>query len=120
MGHSCRICGKTKSNESFSGKGHKKHICKKCSQRPKNEIGAISQREEICKFLEQSYISEKNISRLEILARAENVKISELASLVLEVAKVKPNKKRRLEFIAQNNRELLEKLEASGLLFSDY
>ncbi len=51
MGHSCRICGKTKSNESFSGKGHKNHICKKCSQWPKGEIEAIDQQEEIGKFL---------------------------------------------------------------------
>ena len=120
MGHSCRICGKTKSNESFSGKGHKNHICKKYSQRPKGEIEAIDQQEEIGKFLDQSNISEKNISRLEILARSENGKTSELASIVLEVAKVKPNKKRRLEFIVQNNKELLEKLEAAGLLFRDY
>lgn len=50
MGHLCRICGKIKSNESFSGKGHKNHICKKCAQRPKNEITAIDQQEEICKW----------------------------------------------------------------------
>ncbi|MBO1266283.1 hypothetical protein J3A84_14695 [Proteiniclasticum sp. SCR006] len=31
MGHYCRICGRTRSNEKFSGKGHKKHICKDCS-----------------------------------------------------------------------------------------
>lgn len=29
-GHYCKICGEYKSNESFSGKGHAKHICKKC------------------------------------------------------------------------------------------
>ena len=31
MGHYCKICGRTRSNEKFSGKGHKKHICKDCS-----------------------------------------------------------------------------------------
>ena len=29
-GHYCKICGKYKSNESFSGKGHAQHICKEC------------------------------------------------------------------------------------------
>ena len=29
-GHYCKICGEYKSNESFSGKGHAQHICKKC------------------------------------------------------------------------------------------
>ncbi len=30
-GHYCKICGEYKSNESFSGKDHAAHICKKCS-----------------------------------------------------------------------------------------
>ena len=29
-GHYCKICGEYKSNESFSGKGHAQHICKRC------------------------------------------------------------------------------------------
>ena len=29
-GHYCKICGEYKSNESFSGKGHARHICKEC------------------------------------------------------------------------------------------
>lgn len=31
MGNYCRICGRTRANEKFSGKGHKNHICKDCS-----------------------------------------------------------------------------------------
>lgn len=31
MGHYCRICGRTRANEKFSGKGHAKHICKDCA-----------------------------------------------------------------------------------------
>ncbi len=30
-GHYCKVCGEYKSNESFSGKGHNAHICKKCA-----------------------------------------------------------------------------------------
>lgn len=33
MGHYCRICGRTRPNEKFSGKGHRNHICKDCSRR---------------------------------------------------------------------------------------
>ncbi|SFG79600.1 hypothetical protein SAMN02982927_02803 [Sporolactobacillus nakayamae] len=33
MGHYCRICGRTRANEKFSGKGHRNHICKDCSRR---------------------------------------------------------------------------------------
>lgn len=31
MGHYCKICGRTRANEKFSGKGHKNHVCKDCS-----------------------------------------------------------------------------------------
>ena len=31
MGHYCRICGRTRANEKFLGKGHKNHMCKDCS-----------------------------------------------------------------------------------------
>ncbi len=30
-GHYCKVCEEYKSNESFSGKGHSAHICKKCA-----------------------------------------------------------------------------------------
>lgn len=36
MGHYCIICGRTRPNEKFSGKGHRRHICKDCSGKPKN------------------------------------------------------------------------------------
>ncbi|SBW05511.1 hypothetical protein KL86DYS2_12804 [uncultured Dysgonomonas sp.] len=45
-GHYCRICGASKPNEAFSGKGHAKHICKECSslsQERKNELQHINQ-----------------------------------------------------------------------------
>jgi hypothetical protein len=28
MGHYCRICGRERPNEQFSGKSHKIHVCK--------------------------------------------------------------------------------------------
>ena len=31
MGHYCNICGRTRANEKFSGKGYKNHVCKDCS-----------------------------------------------------------------------------------------
>lgn len=37
MGHYCRICGRARANEKFSGKGHKNHICKDCSGKPKQQ-----------------------------------------------------------------------------------
>ena len=33
-GHYCRICGRYRANEKFSGGGHKNHICKDCARLP--------------------------------------------------------------------------------------
>lgn len=34
-GHYCKVCGNILPNEKFSGKGHAKNICKKCSSKIK-------------------------------------------------------------------------------------
>lgn len=33
-GRYCKVCGKRKANEKFSGKGHDTHICKACAALP--------------------------------------------------------------------------------------
>ncbi len=120
MGHYCRICGRNKPNEKFSGKGHKNHICKECSRKPKSEIAEIDLSSEIFGFLRQSNISKRNIKRLNDLTKFEKVNIAEIAEIVLEVAKVKPHKRRRLKFLAKERRDLLEKLEATGLIYAHH
>ncbi|MDR3141427.1 MAG: GNAT family N-acetyltransferase [Tannerellaceae bacterium] len=50
QGHYCKICGETKANEKFSGKGHATHICKECVALPierKNELQRINKVERI-------------------------------------------------------------------------
>jgi len=37
MGHYCKICGRQRPNEKFSGKGHHIHVCKDCMQLPKEK-----------------------------------------------------------------------------------
>lgn len=36
-GHYCRECGRMRPNEKFSGKGHRKHICKDCNKKMKKQ-----------------------------------------------------------------------------------
>ena len=120
MGHYCRICGRTRPNEKFSGKGHRSHVCKDCARMPKEKRDAIEHEEEIFGYLKQSHISEKNIGRLRKLAASSNPHIAELAGIVIEVAKVKPYKKRRLEILARERRDLLDALEKTGLIFAHY
>jgi hypothetical protein len=120
MGHYCKICGCVKPNEKFSGKGHKNHICKECLKIPLEERAEILQEDEIFGYLKQSHISQKNIKRLNKLVLSENKKIAEYANIVLEVARIKPHKKRRLKVLAQKRRDLLRKLEETGLILAHH
>jgi hypothetical protein len=118
MGHYCRICGRERPNEQFSGKGHKMHVCKRCQAKPKTERQTIEDQDDIFGFLQQSHISEKNVIRLGQMAKSDSPEVASLAEIVLEVARIKPYKTRRLKFLAQKHPELLRKLEAAGLVFA--
>ena len=87
---------------------------------PKEDREAIEQKDEIFGFLRQSHISEKNVSRLKTLSQSQNPRIAELASIVLEVASVKPYKKRRLKILARERRDLLAKLDETGLILAHH
>jgi hypothetical protein len=116
MGHHCRICGRTRPNEKFSGKGHRTHVCKDCVQMPKPDRDAIEQEEEIFNYLKQSRISEKNLARLRTLAATDDARIAELAAITLAVAQIKPFKRRRLQVLARERSDLLAALERTGLI----
>ena len=116
MGHYCRICGRQRPNEQFSGKGHRIHVCKRCQVKPKSERQAIENVDEIFGFMRQSHISEKNVARLEQMVKSENPHVASLAVIVLRVARVKPYKTRRLKFLAHRHPELLQELEDTGLV----
>jgi ribosome-binding protein aMBF1 (putative translation factor) len=118
MGHYCRICGRERPNEQFSGKGHKIHVCKRCQAKPKTERRAIEDQDDIFGFLKQSHISEKNVTRLRQMAKSDNLHVASLATIVLEVARIKPYKTRRLKFLSQKHPELLRKLEDAGLILA--
>ncbi len=118
FGHYCRICGKRKPNEKFSGKGHKTHVCKKCASLPIEERNRREFLEEIYGYWQQSNISKKNIERLKILQESTIIDVAELSNAVLEVAKLYPFKKKRIRKIAKENKELIPKLEHVGLIIN--
>lgn len=120
MGHWCKVCHCSKSNESFSGGGHKNHICKACKELAREEIDAVLYEDEISGFMSQSHISRKNVKRLLQLQDSENKRIAELASIVIEVARVKEYKRRRLKFLAAKHPELLVKLRETGLVYAHH
>ena len=118
MGHYCRICGRQRPNEQFSGKGHRIYVCKRCQAKPKSERQAIENMDKIFRLMRQSHISEKNVVRLEQMVKSENPHVARLAAMVLRVARVKPYRTRRLKFLAQKHPELLRELEDTGLVLS--
>ncbi len=120
MGHYFRLCGRILANERFSGKGHLTHTCKECARMPKEQREAIEQEEEIFGYLHRSHISEKNVQRLEALGASGNRRIVELAHTILEVARVKPYKKRRLRVLARERKDLLQKSEETGLIWAHH
>jgi len=87
---------------------------------PKEKREAIEQKDEIFGFLKQSHISDKNVSRLKTLSGSPNPRIAELAGIVLEVALVKPHKKRRLKVLARERRDLLARLDETGQIMAHH
>jgi hypothetical protein len=112
MPHYCRICERSRRNEKFSGREHRDHICKDCQRLPRDQRDRIECMDELYGFLDQSNISGKNIARLEILAQHASNEVKNLALLLLEVARVKPHKRRRWKFLAQNHSGLFLRLKA--------
>lgn len=116
MGQWCWCCGNILPNEKFSGKGHRRHICRECARMPADKRLASEQHREISGFLEQSNISEKNKKQLKALTASADPKIAEQAQILLEVALFQSHKRRRLKNLAMNRPELLRKLGESGLI----
>ena len=83
---------------------------------PKEEREVIEQEEEIFDYLRQSHISKKNVTRLRELAESSSRRVAEHAALVLEIARIKPYKKRRLKVLAEKRIDLLKKLKDTGLI----
>jgi hypothetical protein len=83
---------------------------------PKPNRDAIEQEEEIFNYLKQSHSSATNTARLRTLAASDDPRLAELAAIVIEVAEVKPFKKRRLQVLARERRDLLDALERTGLI----
>src|SRR5580692_9461415 len=112
MPYYCRICDRGRRSEKFSGRGRRNHICKDCQRLPRDQRDRIERMDELYGFLDQSNISPKNIARLEILAQHASSEVKDLALLILEIARVKPHKRRRWKFLAQNHSELFLRLKA--------
>ena len=84
-------------------------------RRPKEELQFINEEQEICRFLVQQNISQGNLDRLTVLAASLNPEIAQIAKLVLELGKVCPRKRKRLQQLQQNHKDLVAQLKKTGL-----
>jgi len=120
VGHFCRICGRTRANEQFSGRGHRDHVCRDCQRTPREKRDCIERLDEVRGFLDQSNLSARNIGRLKTLVSHTDSEVQSLASLVLDVALVHPYKRRRWRHLATHHRDLLHRaVELLGPGFFD-
>jgi hypothetical protein len=87
---------------------------------PLEKRQSVEQKDEIFKFLRQSNISRKNLKRLQLLKTSDTPEVAELADIVFEVAKIKPHKRQRLKVLARTRRDLLLRLEETGLILAHY
>ncbi len=96
MGHFCNICERVRANERFSGKGHRDHICKDCARLPRETRKEFEILHELEHMLHQSHISAKNQSRLKSLIQHPSPKVVRTATVLLELARRYPFRRRRL------------------------
>lgn len=94
-------------------------ICAKCRRRPNAERQRILATEEVHGFLEQSDISQKNITRLEQLAAIEDTEFQELRNLVLKIATVVPGKRERWKKMRVRHPGLFQLAVRSNLVFDE-
>jgi len=116
-GHFCWACGRHRPNEKFSGKGHSNHLCKECSHGSKDKLNEISHNREVMGFWKQKCISKKNILRLEGLSKSSSSEVAEISKVLLEVARKFPFKKKRIQKIIREQRDLMPKLSKVGLIY---
>lgn len=85
---------------------------------PRAERDRIERLDELHGFLQQSRISARNVARLKILAGHEDSKVGQLAALILEIARVLPDKRNRwLKLVRRDRPSFNRAVEVLGIEF---
>ena len=82
-GHYCKICGRRRANDKFSGSGYAAHICKDCARLPiekRNELQALTRIEDI-----PFRLNREQRSWLEKKRRDKREEVRESAELAYEM-----------------------------------
>lgn len=115
MPHFCWMCGHSRANEAFSGRGHRDHICRKCQKLPASERERRRAFISMEDMLKQSRISEKNVLYLSTLASSSASDVAERAAILIEIARAHPGRRHRLQRL-QRHSELWAKMLRLGIV----
>lgn len=110
MGRTCRICGMSRANEQFGGRGLRAVVCRRCWQLPKADLQRILATDEVYGFLDQSRISAKNIQSLRELEAIDRVTFQSLRTIVFEIATVVPRKRKRWTILPDKHPDLFQRI----------
>lgn len=106
----CKYCGGTPRR----GMG----ICRQCEARPKAENirwrTIRKATETVDHFLWQKNISERNIATLGSFLEIDDPDLHEYVELTLEIARLKPRKRRRWKWLREKYPDLLARIEANA------
>jgi hypothetical protein len=116
MGRNCKVCGGHRPHECFGGKGLRSVVCNRCRKLPKSDQESFLLTDEIVGFMYQSNISKKNMERLRKLQAMDDGKVAELATIVLQIAHIKPTKKKRSKLLFEKFRHLHDQAHDLGLI----
>jgi len=83
-GHYCKVCDSYIANERFSGKGHAKHICKKCSKLPVEKQNEQINLNKIFSLYGFSNLSKANRIKLEKFLDNKSEKVREASRQMLD------------------------------------
>ena len=61
----------------------------------------------------QSNISERNVSTARLLLEIDDPDLHEIVELVLDIARLKPHKRRRWKWLHENHPEILDRVKAN-------
>ena len=81
-GHYCIVCASVLPNEKFSGKGHKNHICKKCSRKPSEQRQEQIKIHEIYNMTRFMNLSKSNQKKLQQYLNDESEEVRDVAQSV--------------------------------------
>lgn len=78
-GHFCKVCGRIRPNEKFSGRGHTIHICKPCAKKPKEKQDEGIALTRIYRVYRYGNLSRNNWQMLEKYSRSPQKRIRRAA-----------------------------------------